>query len=89
MTKNTVKSNGSDNLMTISVPDYIADTMHLSTEQHGAYFRLLMFIHANGGLPDDEPGLARVAGVSPFKWRRMRPIVMELVDAEYPAEAAQ
>jgi uncharacterized protein YdaU (DUF1376 family) len=89
MTKKNVKSNVPDNLMTISVPDYIADTMHLSTEQHGAYLRLLMFIHAQGGLPTDEPGRARVAGLSASKWRAMRTTIMELIDAEYPVEASQ
>lgn len=52
------------------VGDYLKDTGHLTTEEHGAYFLILMRMWSAGGaLPNDEARLARLAGVSVKKWR--------------------
>ncbi|MBV1901071.1 MAG: DUF1376 domain-containing protein [Kordiimonadaceae bacterium] len=58
---------------------YLADTLHLTTEEHGAYLLLLMCAWRTRGcsLRDDDKMLARIAGVSLSKWRRMRPGLVE------------
>lgn len=57
---------------------YLADTSHLTTDEHGAY--LLLLIHAwrsaDCSLPDDDAMLARLAGLSVTKWRTAKPVVM-------------
>lgn len=57
---------------------YLADTQHLTTEEHGAYMLLLIqaWRTADCSLPDDDMLLARHAGLSAVKWRAAKPIVM-------------
>ena len=64
--------------MPLWVDDYQRDTRHLTTEEHGAYLLLLMAAWASptNSLPDDDDMLARVAGVSLARWRKMKAIVM-------------
>jgi uncharacterized protein YdaU (DUF1376 family) len=59
-----------DHWMRFNVGDYLADTMHLTTFQHGIYMRLIMHYFKRRELPEDERGLARVAGISVPQWRR-------------------
>lgn len=58
---------------------YLADTRHLTTEEHGAYILLLMCAWRTRGcmLKDDDRSLARMAGLSPARWRRVRPVLLE------------
>jgi len=53
---------------------YIADTRDLSCEEHGAYLQLLIFMwrSPDGWLPDDDTKLARMVGLTPAKWRRVK-----------------
>jgi len=61
---------------------YLADTRHLSTEEHGAYLLLLMCAWRTRGcaLKDDDRFLARIAGVSAHRWRRLKPVLREFFD---------
>lgn len=57
---------------------YLADTRHLSLEEHGAYLQLLMIAWRTEGccLPDDDSRLARMLGVTAARWRKLKPTVM-------------
>ncbi len=66
-------------------PDsYLADTTHLTTEQHGAYLLLLMaaWRSADCTLPHDEKRLALLAGVSVARWRIIGPTILEMWTCE-------
>lgn len=56
---------------------YIADTGHLTNEEHGVYLRLLMaaWRAPSCSLPDDDRRLALMVGVTPKKWASLRPII--------------
>lgn len=60
------------------VKDYMIDTMHLTTEQHGAYMLLLGNAWNQGGsLPDNDHHLSSIARLSLEAWLAMKPVVME------------
>lgn len=55
---------------------YLADTLHLSLEQHGAYLKLLIISWRSPGceLDDDDVAIARMLGVTVKRWRaKLRP----------------
>lgn len=57
---------------------YLADTRHLSLEEHGAYLQLMMVAWRlpNCALPDDDARLARMIGVTLGRWGKLKPAVM-------------
>lgn len=63
--------------------DFIADTMHLSAEEIGAYMLILMAMwRAGGSLPDDDATIARIARLSRHKWNGMRATIRAFLVAE-------
>ena len=54
------------------VADYLADTQHLSTIEHGAYDLLIMHYWRHGGLPADENQLRAITKLTPAQWRKHR-----------------
>lgn len=59
------------------IGSYLADTMHLTTEQHGAYDLLLMHGWKNHGrIPGDDRQLAQITKMTPAKWRIAKPILL-------------
>lgn len=65
--------------LTLWTDAYLSDTRHLSTVEHGAYLLLLMeaWRRPHCDLPDDDAILARMSGLSPKEWAKVRPVIME------------
>jgi uncharacterized protein YdaU (DUF1376 family) len=66
--------------MPVYIGDYLADTMHLSTEQHGAYLLLLFHLWRRGILQDDDVMLAQVTGLTTSAWRMSRAVLGEFFE---------
>ncbi|BCZ75893.1 hypothetical protein [Acetobacter phage phiAX1] len=64
----STKRSKSDVWMPIYIGDYLADTMRLSTVQHGAYFLLMMEYWRQGPLPHDADELCAVARTDRKTW---------------------
>ena len=57
------------------IGDYLADTMHLTAEHHGAYLLLIMHQWRKGPIPDDDTVLATIARLDSKAWRRVRAVL--------------
>lgn len=69
--------------MQLYVADYLGDTRHLTTEQHGAYLLLLMTMwRSDGRLPNDDKKLARITGCTASRWSRIKDDVLAFFDVD-------
>lgn len=75
------ESNSVETYMPLVIEKYQADTMELSTLQHGAYLLLLMAYWRRGGpLPADDSRLASIAKLSPQEWKKHRSVLSEFFE---------
>jgi uncharacterized protein YdaU (DUF1376 family) len=58
--------------MPLYVGDYLGDTGHLTTAQHGAYLLLMMHYWRKGELPDDDRQLCKIAKLPLKTWCQYR-----------------
>jgi uncharacterized protein YdaU (DUF1376 family) len=69
--------------MPLYVGDYLGDTQHLSTVEHGAYMLLLMAYWSQGhALPNNNRKLARIARLSDDEWQGVKDTILELFEAK-------
>ncbi|WP_298966185.1 DUF1376 domain-containing protein [uncultured Roseibium sp.] len=62
---------------------YLADTTHLTTEEHGAYLLLLAAMwRRDGSVPDDDKDNARILGLTAAKWRKIKARLSEFLTFE-------
>jgi uncharacterized protein YdaU (DUF1376 family) len=65
------------------VGDYLADTMHLSTVQHGAYVLLILAYWRNGkALPNDEKFLRTVTKLSAHQWEKNKHDILSFFEVQ-------
>lgn len=64
-------------IMPVKTAAVLADTGHLSAEEFGAYCRILFTMWQHGGrLSADDQELARIAGVYPRRWAKIKERVL-------------
>lgn len=69
--------------MQFYVADYLGDTRHLTTEQHGAYLLLLFTMwRSDGRLSNDPRKLARVTGCTVSRWSKISADVMAFFEVQ-------
>lgn len=67
--------------MPLYVGDYLADTTHLTTLEHGAYLLLMMAYWRRGeALPDDDRFLAKITGLHHHQWGKVKKSLRVMFD---------
>lgn len=64
--------------MPLYIADYLADTAHLSTTEHGGYLLLIMFYWTKGSLPKDEESIRRITRMTVRQWSQSRDVLRSL-----------
>src|ERR1700679_978159 len=63
--------------MPLYVGDYLGDTGHLTTTQHGAYLLLMMHYWLKGELPDDDKQLSKITKLPLKVWTEYREAIQD------------
>src|SRR6185437_5098380 len=63
--------------MPLYVGDYLGDTGHLSTTQHGAYLLLMMHYWRKGDLPNDDKQLSKITKLPLKVWMEWREVLQD------------
>lgn len=63
--------------MPLYVGDYLGDTGHLTTTQHGAYFLLMMHYWRKGGLPNDDKQLSKITKLPLKVWAEWKDVLQD------------
>ena len=63
--------------MPLYVGDYLGDTGHLTTAQHGVYLLLMMHYWRKGELPDDDRQLSKITKLPLRTWCEYRPTLQD------------
>jgi len=68
-----------DHWMRLHIGDYLGDTQHLSTFQHGIYLLLIMHCFKKGSLPAERIKLMHIAKISDVRnWLKAAPDVLAM-----------
>jgi uncharacterized protein YdaU (DUF1376 family) len=67
----------SDTWMPLYIAKYLRKTMHLTRDQHGGYFLMLMACWDGGGkLPNNPTALGAITKSSPSEWKKLAPVLL-------------
>lgn len=69
--------------MPLYVGDYLQDTRHLTTLQHGAYLLLIMEYWTKGRVPSSDTERRQVCLLTPKQWERNRSAIAALFDEDW------
>jgi uncharacterized protein YdaU (DUF1376 family) len=69
--------------MPLYAGDYLGDTGHLTTTQHGAYLLLMMHYWRKGELPGDDRQLCKIAKLSLKTWNEYRATLQDFFHDEW------
>jgi len=64
--------------MPLYIADYLADTSHLNTAEHGAYLLLIMHYWRHDGLPPNEEHIRRITKLTHHQWKKSRDVLASL-----------